>query len=1114
MPKDLVVNLTGRDNLSSTIRGVTNSLNDLKTVGRTSLEAVENRFKRIQESTAPLKVKLKQIQAIMAEMNMSGLNDSDVFSKMAIQAGQYKDAIADAQQSIGKLSSDTLGIDATLQGFSALTGAIGVATGAMTAFGASSEDIQKVQTKIQGVIAMVNGMKSISDAFNKDSSLMNYFRSIGIGTASVKKLETAMLAESAAFATSNTNIAKNTATKVTNAEAQNGLNMSTVVGGTAEKYEAKALDNNTVAVEKNTVAKQKAAASQIMYAEATDQFLNKTISKEEFYQKMGAATAQEAVEKTKLAGVIKTETNATKASTTAMNQNTAATNAATASATRASKSGKALSLSLNGIKTSAISAAGAMRTFASAALAWIGPIMAVVSIGYLIYDVFIADSEAADKAAKAAESLKAKQEALKKRQDDLTESAAKANLQYLELATQWKNLQTAAEKDKWIKDNASNFKNLGINITTAKTAEDVFVKNTDKVISALLARAIALKKAEQAAEDYINLEKKQSTKSVATGDYYKSVKAGQSLREAGITQDEAKALVNAGYGKQTELTEESAAVVNRLRNKAANEKRKARQRQFELDKKQIVDNYKEQQKIIMAQERVLSSMGDAETKPTKTTTPKNKEEAKYTKDANTIKKVRDNITVLQKQLESLDPHSEKFAEVSKEIKFWKKTLEEYNKISLQEANDNLLKDLEDIQGKLQDGYYDLAEAASKEVEAYKKIIDYLYAMEDKTSDQYSSMLKYIKLMKEAEKRSKEVKLEEGSIAYISKQIQDIEKQLNDKKLTVEARIKLLESKFELQKQLDNLSSGTTIKADNLSYKDQVAIDNRQAATEKANNVITKYEVGIIGKDEAKAELKRINQELQELDLKPIDINIEIDWSKFDAIKDGLSQIGSAASYIGNLDEQFQNCNDAFDYMATSVNTLVSAMELYQGVVTAINTLQTIFGVTQAANNSSLTQGAAASTEKVAADSVALGMTPEIIAANTAQIMSYKALTASMMQTASAGYMAAHAYIPFAGFGIGAGYTAAAMATVKGAGVIGAFADGGIVGGSSLHGDRNMIAVNGQEMILNGKQQRRLFNILDGNGYTTSNSGGTVEFKISGRDLKGVLKNYDNKMSKL
>ena len=66
----------------------------------------------------------------------------------------------------------------------------------------------------------------------------------------------------------------------------------------------------------------------------------------------------------------------------------------------------------------------------------------------------------------------------------------------------------------------------------------------------------------------------------------------------------------------------------------------------------------------------------------------------------------------------------------------------------------------------------------------------------------------------------------------------------------------------------------------------------------------------------------------------------------------------------------------------------------------------------------------------------------------------------------------------------------------------AFAKGGIVGGNSTHGDRNLARVNSGEMILNKRQQGNLANMLGG--------GGQVEFHISGDSLVGVLNNRQNK----
>ncbi|WP_331934765.1 hypothetical protein [Prevotella sp.] len=45
-------------------------------------------------------------------MNLDGLNNTEIFTKMAAKAGEYKDAIGDATQATRLLSSDTADLDA------------------------------------------------------------------------------------------------------------------------------------------------------------------------------------------------------------------------------------------------------------------------------------------------------------------------------------------------------------------------------------------------------------------------------------------------------------------------------------------------------------------------------------------------------------------------------------------------------------------------------------------------------------------------------------------------------------------------------------------------------------------------------------------------------------------------------------------------------------------------------------------------------------------------------------------------------------------------------------------------------------------------------------------
>ena len=74
-----------------------------------------------------------------------------------------------------------------------------------------------------------------------------------------------------------------------------------------------------------------------------------------------------------------------------------------------------------------------------------------------------------------------------------------------------------------------------------------------------------------------------------------------------------------------------------------------------------------------------------------------------------------------------------------------------------------------------------------------------------------------------------------------------------------------------------------------------------------------------------------------------------------------------------------------------------------------------------------------------------------------------------------------------------------------------FQDGGIVGGSSFYGDKILARVNSGELIMNGKQQRALWGMMQGAGSSV-----LIEQKdivIEGDKLRIVLDRADKKKSR-
>lgn len=135
----------------------------------------------------------------------------------------------------------------------------------------------------------------------------------------------------------------------------------------------------------------------------------------------------------------------------------------------------------------------------------------------------------------------------------------------------------------------------------------------------------------------------------------------------------------------------------------------------------------------------------------------------------------------------------------------------------------------------------------------------------------------------------------------------------------------------------------------------------------------------------------------------------------------------------------------------------------------------------------------------------------LISAVAAAIPQILALTTAKKGEAIASGVASAAQTPFVGWLLAG---AAAAAVVAALASIPSFSTGGIFAGNSTIGDMNLARVNAGEMILNNRQQRNLFNLLNGNGVMGSAGGGQVEFKIRGKELVGVLANYNNKTAKV
>lgn len=214
---DYVVRLNGQDNLTSTINKAKQELTDFGKVGQTASEKIDAKFNKIINSSAPLKRQLRDLQALMAKMNFDGLSNTEQFTQVAQAAGKIKDAIADASAATQRFANDTATLQAGIQAFQGIAAVGTVATGAMALFGAENENAAKAIQKVQGALAILNGVQTVANALNKDSALM------------LKLKEVRMIASSAATTANTAATGVNTAGTVANNAATKAWNVTKAI---------------------------------------------------------------------------------------------------------------------------------------------------------------------------------------------------------------------------------------------------------------------------------------------------------------------------------------------------------------------------------------------------------------------------------------------------------------------------------------------------------------------------------------------------------------------------------------------------------------------------------------------------------------------------------------------------------------------------------------------------------------------------------------------------------------------------------------------------------------------------------------------------------------------
>ena len=980
MANDYRVVLSGEDRLSGTIRNVRQELENTGKSG-TKLDEIKRKFDRIQSSAAPLKNKLRSLREMMADMNLDGLTNTDVFGQMAEQAGQYADAIADAQQAVRAFADDNMKLQAVTEGFQLITGAVGIATGAMGLLGVENEKVEQAILKVQSAIAVMNGVQQVATLLNKDSVLMLRLKQVAITATSAATVK-ATAAEGAA----------------------------------------------TVATKINTIAQ-------------TAWNIAKAVAKALLGDFSGLVLVG--------AGVLATYAIATANSTDEQNKNNDAMEKA---------------------KT--------------------------------VYQEFT------ENAAEQTGSLVGK---------------------FQELRGEWNRLSTEAEKVQWLKDNQTEMQKLGLKVNDVTSAENVYNRNTPKIVKALELRARAMAAQGMIIEQYKKYYETimAADQSVAGGGFYNQYKkGGGAVGVNGSLSDEAKAAgvtsadleshtstFTSTFGTYSTTTyTETQAVVDKINLYRLTKARETNRRihseaQQELDKSTRYLN-----DIISTSEQAIQDLGIEEIdfnqhSGNNTNKPGSGNSNKPSGKAKTPEEIRRETygtihsgikTAIDDLIKGLFPEDE----VRRRLESLNQQLQDNNFDTIDvdmvikgAAIEKLHKQFQDISEKFSNGLIDqnAFDAAVADI---------------------NSKLRELGAKEITIKTKAEIKLD--AINEFESKAAAIQEYFDRGVITLqEANAELA----ELNKTALQLGQKPIV------LKVKTEMDLKVEAVEEVHSrfreIQSQFDLGILSQQEYINKTAALNEELAKLGAKPIEIEIQTNFDKV------VEQTNATAEAIQSQFSAIQSIDGVVNSIGSFVNSLqegANAWEIFMGVIqigqsilSSIQSVMTAINVINSLCNATTIAGAAAQTAATTATTTKAGADAASVATTTAATVAYKAEEAALLDLAAAAIFAAHASIPFAGVPLAAGFVTtmmSAMAAQKAASLaLTAFADGGVVSGNSFHGDNVLIRANAGETILTQKQSADLYHaIKDGN--LNGSMSGRVRFEISGDKLYGVLDNYNRKMNRI
>jgi len=137
-----------------------------------SLQGMETQASETGAENRRLMFTIRDVTDQLAKMRVAGQQDTAEYAALESKAAGLTEQLNQTRQAIKNLGDDQRGIRGITEGVSGLSGAFSAGVGAIGLFAGENENLQKIQTKVQSLMAITIGLQQVSNVLDNESAFM------------------------------------------------------------------------------------------------------------------------------------------------------------------------------------------------------------------------------------------------------------------------------------------------------------------------------------------------------------------------------------------------------------------------------------------------------------------------------------------------------------------------------------------------------------------------------------------------------------------------------------------------------------------------------------------------------------------------------------------------------------------------------------------------------------------------------------------------------------------------------------------------------------------------------------------------------------------------------